>query len=124
MAADGTGNFEVFLVEDMILTLLNLKGSLGWLAGESLARDPEGRRSAQRRLEAQIDMLEERARDLVAGLKDSRAAGAGGCCCTCADDAGANMFRDLWSGAEAGAGPDETDGAGAGAVVFRTRRVA
>jgi hypothetical protein len=55
--------FEVFLVEDVILTLGNLRGSLSWL-GTSQSADPAIFRAGLDRLDQQIGMLEDRARAL------------------------------------------------------------
>ncbi len=63
------GGLELFLVEDMILTLGNLRGSLAWL-GDDQRADPARHRAGLQRIGAQIDMLEARARDLCTGLRD------------------------------------------------------
>lgn len=60
--------FETFLVEDVILTLSNLRAVLGWVgAGE------EERRAGIARLEFQIDLLEERARAMCRTLGEPAA---------------------------------------------------
>lgn len=48
-----------FLVEDVILTLANLRGTLDWLVAEPAA---ELRAAARDRLDRQIDLIEDRAR--------------------------------------------------------------
>lgn len=52
-------NAATFLVEDVILTLANLRGTLDWLAAEPVA---ELRAAARERLDRQIDLIEDRAR--------------------------------------------------------------
>ncbi len=54
--------FETFLVQDVILTLGNLRGSLAWLADENSADDPGVRKSGLDRLDRQIERLQDRAR--------------------------------------------------------------
>jgi hypothetical protein len=63
MHHDLRSEFEVFLVEDVILTLGNLRGSLSWL-GTSQSADPAIFRAGLDRLDRQIGMLEDRARAL------------------------------------------------------------
>jgi hypothetical protein len=123
MSINGPGSLEAFLIEDMVLTLANLRGSLGWLGGEALACDPAGRRAGLQRLERQLDMLEARARDCLTDLQQRppappdaphrRMAGL------VADDDAAtaamqNIFADVFVG-----GGDHGDAA---AAVFRSRR--
>lgn len=73
--------FEAFLVEDVILTLANLRASLAWL-GETAAADRGGatdtggaaddaarRRAGLDRIDRQIGMLEDRARAVCDGLR-------------------------------------------------------
>lgn len=66
--------FEAFLVEDVILTLANLRASLAWL-GETAAADQGGaddasrRRAGLDRIDRQIGMLEDRARAVCDGLR-------------------------------------------------------
>lgn len=55
--------FEAFLVEDVILTLGNLRGALGWLGGGSLAD-----RACLDRLDRQLALLDDRARQLARAL--------------------------------------------------------
>jgi len=55
--------FEAFLVEDVILTLGNIRGSLGWLgAGASVDR------ICIERLDRQLELLEDRARRMASAL--------------------------------------------------------
>jgi len=54
--------FETFLVEDVILTLGNLRGSLGWLGQADPGADPGPYRAGLARLDRQIETLEDRAR--------------------------------------------------------------
>ncbi|MEI2807175.1 hypothetical protein [Albidovulum sp.] len=61
--------FESFLVEDVILTLGNLRGSLGWL-GEGAATD----RACLVRLDRQLALLEDRAHRMAHALRDAAAA--------------------------------------------------
>lgn len=64
MHRDLGSEFEVFLVEDVILTLGNLRGSLSWL-GTSQSADPAIFRAGLDRLDRQIGLLEDRARALT-----------------------------------------------------------
>jgi hypothetical protein len=80
MHHDLGSEFEVFLVEDVILTLGNLRGSLSWL-GTSQSADPAIFRAGLDRLDRQIGMLEDRARVLkrqmiVAAASDAVAGSA------------------------------------------------
>ncbi len=53
--------FETFLIEDVILTLGNLRGALAWLAQPGAGVDPATLRSGLDRLQGQIALLEDRA---------------------------------------------------------------
>ena len=59
--------FESFLVEDVILTLGNLRGSLGWLGDR-----PEQSRAGLDRLDRQLGLLEDRARAVCRDLRSAR----------------------------------------------------
>jgi len=52
---------DVYLVEDVILTLCSLRGSLGWLVTDAAA-DPARRQAGIDRIERQLGQLEDRAR--------------------------------------------------------------
>lgn len=69
MNAPAQAAFESFLVEDVILTLGNLRGSLGWL-GEAAAKD----RAWVERLDRQLGLLEDRARRLAGALREDATA--------------------------------------------------
>lgn len=59
---NGSGpGLDVYLVEDVILTLCSLRGSLGWLATDA-AIDPARARAGIDRIERQLGQLEDRAR--------------------------------------------------------------
>lgn len=58
--------FEYFLVEDVILTLGNLRGSLGWLAGDS-----EADRVFIDRIDRQLGLLQDRARRVAERLREA-----------------------------------------------------
>ncbi|WP_347310498.1 hypothetical protein [Defluviimonas sp. SAOS-178_SWC] len=60
--------FESFLVEDVILTLGNLRGSLDWLSA-----GPEQNRVGRERLDRQLGHLEDRARAVCRELRSERA---------------------------------------------------
>jgi hypothetical protein len=60
--------FETFLVQDVILTLGNLRGSLAWLAGESDRSGPGARKAGLERLDCQIEQLQDRARAMCRTL--------------------------------------------------------
>lgn len=74
--------FEMFLLQDVILTLGNLRGSLGWLADSGREAEPAIFRAGIARLQHQIAQLEDRAHALCqdasapcpAPQSDSRAA--------------------------------------------------
>lgn len=59
--------FESFLVEDVILTLGNLRGSLGWLGDR-----PVQSRAGLDRLDRQLGLLEDRARAVCRELRSTR----------------------------------------------------
>lgn len=68
MSIHDSGSFEAFLVEDLILTLANLRASLSWLSGTTGGGD--GRhRAGWDRFDRQLEMLEARARELMDGVK-------------------------------------------------------
>jgi hypothetical protein len=76
MPVDRDAAFERFLVEDVILTLGNLRGSLGWLDSPEARADAAIYRAGLRRIDRQIELLEDRARVLRAS-RHKVAAGAG-----------------------------------------------
>lgn len=66
--------FEAFLVEDVILTLANLRASLAWFSETAAAQngapdDALRRRAGLERIDRQIGMLEDRARAVCDGLR-------------------------------------------------------
>ena len=69
MSVTNSESIEAFLVEDMILTLVNLRASLEWLSGGANG-DVARHRSGWDRFDRQLEMLEARARDLLQGVKD------------------------------------------------------
>jgi hypothetical protein len=67
MSFDDRTDFEGFLIEDVILTLGNVRLSLTWLAADTDTREGGGgawRRSGIDRLDRQLSQLEDRARAL------------------------------------------------------------
>jgi hypothetical protein len=68
MRDDGFPAFERFLVEDVILTLGNLRSTLAWLCDPDTAASPEVLRGGLARLSRQIEGLEDRARSICRGL--------------------------------------------------------
>ncbi|MBC7141413.1 MAG: hypothetical protein H5U18_04545 [Rhodobacteraceae bacterium] len=95
--------FESFLVEDVILTLGNLRGSLGWL-GER----PEQSRAGLDRLDRQLGLLEDRARAVCRQLRAAPDDGR-------PEAAGDNLFAAILTPAdedvaEAGRPGSEADG--------------
>lgn len=63
---DGTlAAYERFLVEDVILTLGNLRASLAWLMDPEGDRPPVALRAGLERAMRQIDQMEARARSLT-----------------------------------------------------------
>ncbi|MFN0114949.1 MAG: hypothetical protein ACKVPY_09760 [Paracoccaceae bacterium] len=82
MSGDDRVDFEGFLVEDVILTLGNVRLSLSWLASgpEADASGASGdwRRAGIDRLDRQLGHLEDRARALRETLKARRRAGGDG----------------------------------------------
>lgn len=95
--------FEAFLVEDVILTLGNLRGALGWLGGGSPAD-----RACLDRLDRQLSLLEDRARRLALALSAETEAEA---------PVPANLFA-----APAVGGGDRARLPARGCAVFRSRR--
>lgn len=69
MSTTSSGSFEAFLVEDMILTLANLRASLDWLSGASGGTGAH-HRAGWGRFDRQLEMLEARARDLLQGERE------------------------------------------------------
>ena len=59
MKPDHNAEFDLFLVEDVILTLGNIRGTLGWLAEGGV--DAAMQRAGIERLDRQIAQLEQRA---------------------------------------------------------------
>ncbi|MDH5530969.1 MAG: hypothetical protein OEY05_13120 [Paracoccaceae bacterium] len=57
--------FETFLVEDVILTLGNLRGSLAWLNQSETVETDARQRAWLDRIDRQIETLEERARHMI-----------------------------------------------------------
>jgi hypothetical protein len=72
MVGDGPDKFEVFLVEDVILTLGNLRSGLAWLAVPEANVPAAQVRAGVARLDAQLALLEERARRVHARLAQGR----------------------------------------------------
>ncbi len=69
MNAPAQAAFEYFLVEDVILTLGNLRGSLLWLGEGSVVE-----RNCIDRLDRQLGLLEDRAHRMARLLRDEVAA--------------------------------------------------
>ncbi|WP_413874804.1 hypothetical protein [Albidovulum sp.] len=90
MNDSGQTAFESFLVEDVILTLGNLRGSLGWL-GEGAAAD----RACLDRLDRQLGLLEDRAHRVAQALREAAASEP------------ANLFAGPDAGSNAGPGCGE-----------------
>lgn len=61
-------DFETFLVQDVILTLGNLRGSLAWLADGGAEVDAAIYRAGLERLDRQIEQLQDRARAMCASV--------------------------------------------------------
>ena len=85
----GPAAFESFLVEDMILTLGNLRGSLGWLGAEAAAD-----RACLDRLDRQLALLEDRAHRMAHALRDAAAAASEPANLFAAPDAGPDTGPD------------------------------
>jgi hypothetical protein len=64
--------FETFLVEDVILTLGNLRGSLAWLGQADAKTTPDLHRTGLARLDRQIAKLEERAWAVCHEMRDAQ----------------------------------------------------
>lgn len=110
MNDSGRTAFESFLVEDVILTLGNLRGSLGWL-GEGAATD----RACLDRLDRQLALLEDRAHRMARALRDAAAASEPANLFAAPDAALASIDRAILDALAA----DRADGA---PPVFRSRR--
>ncbi len=66
------GELERFLVQDVILTLGNLRGSLAWVAGDQDSGLSPAYRAGLERIERQIELLEDRARTLCGTPRPER----------------------------------------------------
>lgn len=66
------GELERFLVQDVILTLGNLRGSLAWVAGDGDSGLSSAYRAGLERIERQIELLEDRARTLCGTPRPER----------------------------------------------------
>lgn len=135
MMTDNTNAaFEAFLVEDVILTLGNLRGSLGWLGA-----GPEQSRAGLDRLDRQLGLLEDRARAVCRHLRrapadDAMETGCDNLFALGPRPAGGQATEDWWGEPDAGEIPIATaildalgDDADAyadlgGSPVFRSRR--
>lgn len=113
--------FESFLVEDMILTLGNLRGSLRWLG-----RGSEQERLAVERLDHQLGLLEDRARSMCRTLRDAAPSDGGNLfapqfdAARVADDDGGSRGDIAIAILDALAG--DADGTEQAAPLFRSRR--
>jgi hypothetical protein len=114
---------DVFLVEDVILTLGNLRGSLAWLADPGPLDDPALHRAGLERIGRQIALLEDRVRAMRRRMGTETAP-----VMTAAEEADdiADADADYDDAMNIFAGPDtgrgRSDDHPAGAVLFRTRR--
>ena len=63
--------FERFLVEDVILTLGNPRGSMAWVVQSETTDANNRQRAWMERIDRQIESLEERARHLIAHMRTS-----------------------------------------------------
>ena len=109
--------FERFLLEDVILTLGNLRASLAWLADAESRLPPVALGAGLDRLGRQIDVLEDRARAVCRDIRGRRPVGAHPAPAACAeakDLSLEDLLRDALGG-EVQPPP---------APVFRTRRAA
>ena len=114
---DGTlATYERFLVEDVILTLGNLRTSLAWLMDPDGDRPPRALRAGLERAMRQIEQMEDRARSLSRSgaerteLPDPSPAAYA----ECSGIGLEHVLRDALS----------ADGSALPAPVFRTRRAA
>lgn len=69
MREGGTPAFDAFLIEDVILTLGNLRSAFAWLGQSDAARDPDLLRTSLDRLDRQLEALETRAWSLCRRLR-------------------------------------------------------
>jgi len=82
MSADDRVDFDTFLVEDVILTLCNVRLSLTWLTSDAAAAGSEDlRRVGIQRLDRELAQIEDRARVLRDSLRERGrpASGTGPC---------------------------------------------
>ena len=112
--------FETFLIEDVILTLGNLRGSLSWLGQADTGTDPGLHRAGLARLERQIETLEDRARAVCKIIRSDQT--AQGALPAAAAYAPAISLERLLQDA-LGSDPQPRHG-GATSPEFRSRRVA
>jgi hypothetical protein len=125
--------FDVFVVEDVYLTVCNLRGSLLWLGSDDALAEPRLRQSVVARMDRQLAALEDRARAWRSRLQAGApapagdpvpdnlfAAGDASTAGAAADPEGdAGVAELLASLSRIGDGSSDGDGAGA---VFRSRR--
>lgn len=79
MGDDRLPAFERFLIEDVILTLGNLRSTLGWLTDAESGLGTESLRAGLDRIGRQIEMLQDRARAVCGPPEVPEApSGAGG----------------------------------------------
>jgi hypothetical protein len=128
MQDEGHASSDVFLVEDVILTLGNLRGSLAWLADPGPSDDPALHRAGLERIGRQIALLEDRARAMRRRMGTQTLAVIAAEDAVEARDAGTEAEADaeLYDGVNIFAGPDTgfepQEDALRRPVLFRTRR--
>ena len=83
MSADDRVDFDTFLVEDVILTLCNVRLSLTWLTSDAAAAGSEDwRRVGIQRLDRELAQTEDRARALRDSLRERGGPASGTDPCT------------------------------------------
>lgn len=86
--------FESFLVEDVILTLGNLRSSLDWMRGGRTDAEAEQNRAGIDRLDRQLGLLQERAHDVCRQLRSVGAERERSCAPVAARDADTDTDAD------------------------------
>lgn len=106
-------------MEDVILTLGNVRGSLGWLAAD--AATPDRHRAGLHRIEHQLKLLDQRARDLCRNLPNQYPPPADAPPAVSAGSSAITLERLLRDALGAGQGGEELE-AKSGMAMFRTAR--
>ncbi len=90
MADNIEREIETFLLEDVVLTLGTLRSALGWLSGLDSEASREERSAGFDRLDRQLGLVEDRAREICRSFRSEEASGDA---CSAETQASTAMFR-------------------------------